>query len=83
MSEYVSTVANEMVDPMALVLQEVRDTDTNSDFSELNEVPVGRACTTRPGRVLRVYLSLDIYLIYIDASGVHFMVYVITLFLGT
>ena len=42
MSEYVSTVANEMVDPMALVLQEVRDTDTNSDFSELNEVPVGR-----------------------------------------
>ena len=66
MSEYVSTVANEIVDPMALALQEVRDTDTNSDFSELNEVPVGRACTTRPGRVLRVYLSLDIYLIYIS-----------------
>ena len=83
MSEYVSTVANEMVDPMALVLQEVRDSDTNSDYSELNEVPVGRPCTTRPGRFLRVYLSLDIYLIYIDASGVHFMVYVITLFLGT
>lgn len=58
-SEYVSTVANEIVDPMALVLQEVRDTDTDTD-SELNEVPVGRACTTRPGRVLRVYLSLDI-----------------------
>ena len=60
MLEYVSTVATEIVDPMALVLQEVRDTDTNSDFSELNEVPVGRACITRPGRVLRVYLSLDI-----------------------
>lgn len=60
MLEYVSTVANEIVDPLALVLQEMRDTDTNSDFSELNEVPVGRACSTRPGRVLRVYLSLDI-----------------------
>lgn len=60
MLEYVSTVANEIVDPLALVLQEMRDTDTNSDFSKLNEVPVGRACSTRPGRVLRVYLSLDI-----------------------
>ena len=60
MLEYVSTVANKIVDPLALVLQEMRDTDTNSDFSELNEVPVGRACSTRPGRVLRVYLSLDI-----------------------
>ena len=45
---------------MALVLQELRDTDTNSDFNELSEVPVGRACTTRPGRVLRVDLRLDI-----------------------
>lgn len=60
MSEYVSTVATEIVDPMALVLQELRDTDTNSDFSELSEVPVGRACTTRPGRALRAYLRSDI-----------------------
>lgn len=45
---------------MALVLQELRDTDTNSDFSELSEVPVGRACTTRPERVLPAYLRLDI-----------------------
>ena len=60
MSEYVSTVATEIVDPMALVLQELCDNDTNSDFSELNEFPVGRACTTRPGGVLRVYLRLGI-----------------------
>ena len=36
------------------------DTDTGNDFSELSEVPVSRACTTRSGRVVRAYLRLDV-----------------------
>ena len=37
------------------------DTDTdNYDLSEFSEVPVGRTCTIRSGRVARAYLRLRI-----------------------
>ena len=36
------------------------DTDTDDGFSELSEVPVNRACTTRSGRVIQAYLWVDI-----------------------
>ena len=36
------------------------DFDTDNDFREFSGVPVSRACTIRPGRVVRGYLRLDI-----------------------